>query len=745
MAAGRTRTSSAGFALTHGVGVGFGLLLAGCGGGTAGGAGGAGSVVLPPPPAAFSSPPLEAPAQMNFATAEIERSKGAKAVGAVAAWQAGASGAGVLAAVIDSGVNPSLLAFSGRISSLSRDVAGARGLADDDGHGTSVSGVLLAGLDDKGIVGVAWGATLLALRVDMPGSCAAADGCRYSSNAIAQGYDVATQAGARVVNLSLGGSGISAALRTAAQQAGAAGVVTVVAAGNDASSEIGLFAAGLLEAAPSTTLVVGATEADGRMAGFSNRAGAAAERYLTAPGVRIESFDASGVARFYSGTSEAAPLVSGAVALMAEAFPALSGGQIAEILLKSTDDLGAPGVDPVFGRGQLNIERAFQPIGGLSVSGVAAAVDVAGGSLGPAMGDLGLVGAALGRVRGRDAYGRDFERNLGGGLRLAAAGRLAGALFSGGGETAVVSAGPVSMRFAAADNGRRDWHGDRLTGAQPLMAGAVLPPAGHVRMAIGSDRAAVLGFGQRVETLVTLAADDLLRPETLIAGQGGLMMQARGGAALAQRLGGWTASLAIGEAALPANRIDCEAVERAALARLGRRFGALSLAGTMRLASERGSLLGARLSPVFGIEGASRLGLGLEAAWQRGQLRVMGGAEVSRVSADVRGAALFSGFEGLGASTAWAAAEWLGPQDRISLMVAQPERAFGRAAVRLGGAAAEMVRLSPSGREIVGELGWARSLAGGVLGVHAFVRHEPGHLAGTSDDVGAAVRFRLRH
>jgi hypothetical protein len=683
---------------------------------------------------------------MDFDTAEVSRSNAAVAARAVAAWRTGASGAGILAAVVDSGVNPALAEFSGRISPASRDLAGTRGMADEDGHGTSVTGVMLAARDEAGVAGVAWGATLLALRVDAPGSCASADGCRYSSNAIAQGFDVATQAGARVVNLSLGGSGISAALRLAAERAGAAGVVTVVAAGNDGGSNISGFAAGLLQAAPSTTLVVGALEADGTMAGFSNRAGVAAERYLTSLGVRVRSFDATGTARLYSGTSEAAPVVSGAVALMADAFPALSGGQIAEILLKTADDLGAPGVDAVFGRGQLNIERAFQPVGGISITGVAAPVAVAGGSLGPAMGDLGVMGAALRKVAGRDAYGRDFVQDLGAGLRRAAPGRLAGALFSSGGDVAAVGLGPVSMRFSAADNGRRDWFGDRLTGAEPLNGGLPVPPsAGHVRLALGRERAAVLGFGQGVENLLAIARDDVGRPDMLVAGQGGLMMQPRAGAAVVQRFGGWSASLAMGEAALPAGRLDGAAVERTALLRLGRDFGRLALAGTLRLADERGSLLGARLAPVFGVEGSNQIGVGLQAGWHHRQLRVMGGAEVRRVVADVRGGALLAGFGRLGATTAWVGAEWQGVRDRLSFVVAQPERAFGQADVRLGGAAAQRLRLTPGGREIAAELGWARPVAGGVLSLNGFARREPGHVADAAADMGAAVRFSLRH
>ncbi|WP_416908604.1 MAG: S8 family peptidase [Polymorphobacter sp.] len=721
----------------------LGLVLSGCGGSSPGGAGGAGSVVLPPPPAAPAPPPAQPASALDFDTAEVGRSNGATQARAVAAWQEGASGAGVVVAVIDLGVTPSLPAFSGRISSQSRDIAGNRGLADDDGHGTSVSGVLVAGRDGDGIVGVAWGATLLALRVDNPGSCATSDGCRYSSNAIAQGYDIATQAGARVVNLSLGGSALAPTVAAAAQRAGAAGVVTVVAAGNDASSEITPFAAGLVEAAPATTLVVGALDGGGAMASFSNRAGAAANNYLTALGVRVRSFDETGAAKLYSGTSEAAPIVSGAVALLADAFPALSGSEIARILLQTADDLGAPGTDPVFGRGQLNIERAFQPIGGLSVEGVAAPVAVAGGSLGPAMGDIGLVGAALRRVEGQDDFGRRFTTDLAAQLRPAAAGRLAGALFTASGEIAEASAGPVSLRFVAADNGRRDWHGDRLTGAAPANL-TPAPAQGHLRMDLGQGRRAVLGFGQSADALVTLAQDRALRPDMLLAGQGGLMMQPGQGAAFGQRIGTLSATLALGEARLAANRLDGEARMHSALFRLAHDGGPVTLAATLRLEVERGSLLGARLSPVYGVSGASHIGLGFEASWQRGALALAGGAELRRVSADVRGGALLAGLADMGASSAWASASWRGAQDMLSLSLAQPLRAFGQADVRLGGAA-QRLALTPTGRELVAELGWSRALAGGQLGLHGFARRQPGHIAGAPADVGAAVTFRLRH
>ena len=89
--------------------------------------------------------------------------------GAITAWQSGATGAGVKLAVIDSGINPSLAEFAGRIDPASRDVAGSRGLSDEDGHGTAVTATAAAARNDAQNVGVAFNATILSFRADTPG------------------------------------------------------------------------------------------------------------------------------------------------------------------------------------------------------------------------------------------------------------------------------------------------------------------------------------------------------------------------------------------------------------------------------------------------------------------------------------------------------------------------------------------------------------------------------------------------
>ena len=157
------------------------LGLAACGG-----AGGGVATVPVPTPAPTSTPtpaPTPTPTPSAFDTSEYRRSAAAQ-VQALAAYDRGVSGQGVTVAMIDSGVNPALAEFSGRIAASSRDVASTRVLADERGHGTSVAAVALAARDGNAIHGVAPLATLLALRADTPGTCTDS-GCSYASTAIA--------------------------------------------------------------------------------------------------------------------------------------------------------------------------------------------------------------------------------------------------------------------------------------------------------------------------------------------------------------------------------------------------------------------------------------------------------------------------------------------------------------------------------------------------------------------------------
>ena len=124
-----------------------------------------------------------------------------------------------------------------------------------------------------------------------------------------------------------------------------------------------------------------------------------------------------------SGTSFAAPQVAGAIALLLQAFPNLTAQQAVQILFSSADDLGAPGIDPVYGQGELDLAKAFQPMGPMSVPQANGAMLVVnnpgvggGGGLqssmtGGAMGDAIQHSRNLTTV-GYDGYQRLFVINL---------------------------------------------------------------------------------------------------------------------------------------------------------------------------------------------------------------------------------------------------------------------------------------------------------------------------------------------
>jgi hypothetical protein len=732
-------------------------LLGACGGG-----GGVNPIPTPAPAPTPTPVPTPTPTPTpttNFDTAEFRRSNAVTASLAIGAYNAGATGANVTVAVIDSGVDATSLEFAGRISPLSRDAAGNRGVGDEDGHGTEVSGILLAARNNSGIHGVAFAATLLSIRADRPGSCATTEGCAYLSSAIASGIDTATTAGARVINLSLGGPSVNFAIASALGRATSSAAVVVISAGNDGKTEVDPFASsGVAAAAPGTVIVAGAIDEQRVIADFSNRAGAVANSYLVTLGVRVRSFDETGTPFLYSGTSEAAPIISGAAALLAGAFPTLSNVQIVDILLRTADDLGAPGTDAIYGRGALNITRAFQPIGGLSVAQVGLPINGITGALGAPLGDAGATGAALARVVARDAYERPYAINVAAALRRDPAGRLANSLLGDSLRSTGARLGAATLSFGvrgdapvlAADQG---WRGAVLAAGNPVAERRGQLVSGRALLALAGGRTLTLGFGSGLSGLADAATGAPGAPETLVAGQiarFGAWQRDLAGAVLAQRWGGWTASLAIGETragrvAGPDAQLLGDARASRAVLRLDRQFGALSLGLAGERIDERGALFGSRLAAPFGVTGGTTSSAALNAYWQHGGWSVSGEARIGTTSADLTGSGLFQRLSGLTSTAARLSLTRAGVfgADSLSLTVAQPLRAGGAVLLALGGDAPESIRLAPSGREIASEIGYTRALGPGWLSLGLFWRDQPGHIANAAADAGAALRFRL--
>jgi len=339
-------------------------ILSGCGGGDGADKG---VTVVPGGPSAGPSPIPGNPSPAPSPTAEqleYQRSNSAVAAQADAAYRRGTTGKGIRIALIDTGITPGLTEFQGRIDPASADMTGTRGLTDSHGHGTWVASVALAARDGRGLHGVAFEATAISLNVSRADACSPQQ-CAVGSAMVTRAIDAAVASGARVINMSFGSDDIDENLLAAVRRAAAAGVVMVVSAGNQGGgTEPRLLARSIAAAAPGLVIIAGGHDAAEHAFTGGNQAGmgSAAAWYLAALAVDVNMTGRDGAIVTMTGNSAATAAISGAVALVAQARPDLSGAQIVSLLLSNATDAGAPGRDPVFGNGILNLAAIFSAL-----------------------------------------------------------------------------------------------------------------------------------------------------------------------------------------------------------------------------------------------------------------------------------------------------------------------------------------------------------------------------------------------
>ncbi|MCP5412758.1 MAG: autotransporter domain-containing protein [Alphaproteobacteria bacterium] len=463
-------------------------------------------------------------------------------IGAPAAWAAGYSGQGVTVTVADSGIDPSHPAFAGKIDPRSRSfVLAAPGTAlnpadindpDAESHGTHVGGIIGAS-GTSGAPGIAYNANLVVLKM-IPG-CPDTQNCSAPDypNASASAIDYFTGlAGTKIYNASYGptaakGSTIWPASMmdpdeaASAQRALAAGKIIVAATGNDrgtspvaganpnglalypfarpANANAGVYLdggnqfdfSGLLNQ-PGLIIAVTSVGQAKTIAPYAQTCGVTASWCVAGPGgdqdvdAGIYSTLPGNNYGYLQGTSMATPAVSGALAVLQQAYPGYTARDLANVLFATAENVGGKLADnATYGYGLIRLDRAVagptslaanavvaipaqqvtywsQPLttsGGFTVNGPGTLM-VAGRTT--AAGDVTVAAGALG-VDGTLTMGGGTLR-VGQGAMLAGIGRVVGNVAVSG----TLNAGqlPNYADVAAASGGTLP-AGTPLTGTSP--------------------------------------------------------------------------------------------------------------------------------------------------------------------------------------------------------------------------------------------------------------------------------------
>lgn len=722
-----------------------GLLLAACGGG----GGGVNSGGSTPPIATPAPQPTPAPTPTptsSIDTAEYRASGAVVVAKAAYAYDRGITGKGVTIAVLDTGINRSTPEFDGRISADSTgfeqriarcgtcpaETLAPYAIDDNQGHGTTVASVALAARNGSGPQGVAPEATLLALKIvgaDLSGQTAGSTGLipeSSSANAmlIAPAIRYAVEKGAFVSVLSLNGFGtgqIEQDQRAAMDQVRLADRLLVNSVDNATNQDsfTGQFAENLVgtdRVNKDWFLFAIGVDQNGNPRTANGNAGPLADRMLAAGGNNVQVVNKDGNVVSVTGNSFAAPAVAGAAALLKQYWPQLGGKAISRILLDTATDTGAPGVDPVFGAGILNVEKAMQAQAPASSFAAADAVLTRFSSLTTSAPFGGSSAAAVltGQVAGMtvfDRYGRDYGMTGSTGVRTRGSGLLAGAMVTQTDAPWRASQGQAA-RFGSATNV------GAFSGLSPAAPAVVsFAPASGQQVTLGTN--VVIGSGNGL-------ADSPLR---------GIASMPVGSMS-AWSAGGWSASFSGGTSR--DGRLRQQVIGFAIPLGLGLELSDLA---------ERGQVLGMRGDATLGLAGArtslatltyrqTLAGIDLAARATASSTRASGGSDLLRF----RGSLIGSAFAVEGAHGLFGG--------RATLGLSSPLRVERARAVLLAPVSFDLVSgaltthtvavdLAPDVRELDLELGWSTVLSRTSSLRFGLARaFDAGHVAGASDTAG---------
>jgi len=407
------------------------------------------------------------PDPKSYQTSEFYKSNTGAPVNADKAYARGWTGKGVTVAVADTGYAVNNNDLKGQVIAT-RDYTGTS-INDTYGHGTHVLGTIVAAKNDQGTQGIAFDSKAIVVKIGT--------GTSVNMSNAAQGLAWAADQGAVVGNVSANSNYDSTFTKSLVSVSKGVyrstdsrynystgqyynlqdpaewkavtdrGMVVVNAAGNQGlavSANPGYFAT-VTDASGNLLLggrmlIVGAADQYGNPYSWSNKAGSICQNYvastntcadkykvsdfyLLAPGVTQSTNLTNGVSSM-SGTSMAAPIVTGGVALVNQMWPYMKGENVVR-LLTTTANKNLTNYDPsIHGQGMLDLDRATQPVGavGIPTSGrTTSAVNTAtlntSGGTGSALSSLKSTGA-LSSVMIVDEFSRDFYVNLSQGITV---------------------------------------------------------------------------------------------------------------------------------------------------------------------------------------------------------------------------------------------------------------------------------------------------------------------------------------
>ena len=269
-----------------------------------------------------------------------------KEIGMEEAWRSGLTGKGVVVAIVDSGLSNATMDIDASRILPGKNCVGGTGVTDTIGHGTFVAGIIGATKDNLvGVAGIAPGVTIAPIK-----SYASSE-TDFAAQA-AGIYAAVDEYHCDILNISAGDPDIVPEVQAAIQHALDEGVIVIAAAGNSGDKEL------LYPASYDGVISVSSVNQDLVISATSNRND---HVFVAAPGVGVYSLGRlPGTVTLSSGTSFAAPVVTGVAAMLKEAFPQMTVSDFKEILKASCKDLGPKGNDIYYGCGLIQAPDAIR-------------------------------------------------------------------------------------------------------------------------------------------------------------------------------------------------------------------------------------------------------------------------------------------------------------------------------------------------------------------------------------------------